>query len=291
MRICLLCLVLLAAFACQKPLWKKQVKGFNKSKTDEFWYQWYGKNPDAPKPKVGEQVHIDYQIYKRDTLLATSYDQSAPVLVEIPPDELDNLFTKALKMLATGDSLVVKVMAEEVPDLLGEYGQRFAPQELVTFCYKMHHIKDRASWQAAIKAQKQKLDSIRKAIPAFIKKYHQSPSQVGLSSTTNGLLYKIYEAGKGASVSYGDNVSVHYICFNTDGLIIDDSFSNMVPLDFEVGTPALIDGFSEGARLLKQEGKALLAVPPKLGYGKPGSGPLIPPNSMVFFYLELIRIH
>jgi FKBP-type peptidyl-prolyl cis-trans isomerase len=52
----------------------------------------------------------------------------------------------------------------------------------------------------------------------------------------------------------------------------------------------VIKGWDRGIPGMKVGGRRKLAVPSKLGYGKKGSGPEIPPNSTLLFDVTLERI-
>ena len=52
----------------------------------------------------------------------------------------------------------------------------------------------------------------------------------------------------------------------------------------------MIKGWDQGLLGMKPKGTRKLVVPSKLGYGKKGSGPEIPPNSDLKFDIRLNRI-
>ena len=280
--------LLLLFNACQRSVWKKELRGLKAYDNNEFWYEWIGQDKNAAKPQIGEQVHIDYTLQKGTKILDDSYGGFYPILVQIPESRYDNFFTKALKMMAKGDSLRLLIPAADVPDLLGDFASEFGENDLVTFTYKMHHIKDQATLNREIVQEQIYLDSIRQSIPNLISKF-KTKQLNNVKKTASGLSYIIYEEGTGKQVKAGDAVNIHYICFSDTGKIVDDSYSNMVPLSFEVGSQAFIEGCSEGVALLKQGGKAVLFIPPHLAYGARGNA-VIPPNSMVVFYIEMMRV-
>lgn len=275
--------------SCQPAIWRKQIKGLKPYNKHEFWYEKVPKTSTNRLPKVGEEVRIDYTLRKGDKILDHSYDNVYPVLVQIPEERYDNFFTKALKLMAEGDSLRLLIPAAEVPELLGQYVLEFEEEDLVTFTYKMHQIKSQADLQAEILAEQVYLDSVRLKIPELIAQFDKKELP-NLQTTPSGLSYLIFENGTGPKAALGDAVSVHYICFSNTGKIVDDSYTNMVPLSFIVGSQSLIEGWSEGTTLLSQGGKAVLFIPPNLAYGTQGNGDAIAPNSWVIFFIELMDV-
>lgn len=284
--ICFLGILMICFAACQPLSWNKQVKGLTNYNKGEFWYEWIGKNSAAPKPQVGEEVRIDYTLQKGNQVLDNSFDNAYPILVQIPEARYDNFFTKALKLMGEGDSLRLLIPAKNIPDLLGDYVNEFGDNELVTFTYNMRSIKSLEVAQQEILQEQRYLDSIRRTIPVLIEQFKDS-TLANVHHTKSGLSYIIFDKGTGAQAQVGSLVNIHYICFLPTGRIVDDSYTNMVPISFEIGSQSLIEGWSEGAALLQQGGKAVLFIPPHLAYGAQGNGDVIPPNSWVVFYIEM----
>ena len=108
-------------------------------------------------------------------------------------------------------------------------------------------------------------------------------------ATKSGLKYLIVEQGKGAKVVSGKQITVHYSGFLEDGKKFDSSIERDEPIKFPVGVGRVIPGWDEGLLLLNVGTKARFIIPPKLGYGERGSGP-IPPNSTLIFDVEVIDI-
>ena len=103
-------------------------------------------------------------------------------------------------------------------------------------------------------------------------------------------------AGTGAEATLGRTVAVHYTGWLYDtgaadnkGAMFDSSLSpGRAPFIFTVGT-GVIQGFSQGTIGMRVGGQRRVIVPPSLGYGSQGSGP-IPPNATLIFELELLAV-
>lgn len=95
--------------------------------------------------------------------------------------------------------------------------------------------------------------------------------------------------GKGNAVKPGDQVRVHYTGKLTDGTVFDSSIPRGEPFEFTVGAGLVIAGWDEGLLGMKAGGKRTLTVPPEMGYGEAGIGP-IPGNATLIFDIELLEI-
>lgn len=241
-------------------------------------------------PPVGAEVRINYRMLKDSIVLDESYSNFHPTLVQIPSDQYDNFFTKALKIMAIGDSLRVHVQAQKVPDMLGEYADRFEAKDWVTFDFKLYEQIDEAKMNLQIQIEQQFLDSLRIALPAKIQAFAEGDKN-NLEQTAAGIFYQVYDNGIGLKAQKGDAVSVHYLCFSSTGIMVDDSYRNMVPMRFEVGNPGLIMGFSESVKLLNEGSRGLFFIPAELAYGQLGNGGAIAPNSYIVFYVEMMEIN
>ena len=110
------------------------------------------------------------------------------------------------------------------------------------------------------------------------------------TKTDSGLEYVVTENGKGELATAGNRVKVHYTGKLEDGTKFDSSFDRDEPLVFELGAGMVIKGWDEGFTLLHVGDKAVLKIPPHLGYGESGAGGVIPPNATLIFEVELLEI-
>ncbi len=97
-------------------------------------------------------------------------------------------------------------------------------------------------------------------------------------------------AGTGKEARVGDRVTVHYTGLLSDGTKFDSSRDRGQPFSFTLGQRKVIPGWEFGILGMKEGGHRKLSIPPEEGYGAQGSGNVIPPNSMLEFDVELVKV-
>ena len=109
-------------------------------------------------------------------------------------------------------------------------------------------------------------------------------------TTASGLVYEEITVGSGAEATGGNQVTVHYTGWLTDGTKFDSSKDRDEPFDFPLGAGHVIKGWDEGVAGMKVGGTRKLTIPPSLGYGARGAGGVIPPNATLVFDVELLGV-
>lgn len=132
-------------------------------------------------------------------------------------------------------------------------------------------------------------------IPQIEDVYFDPTLNVNLDASTktaSGLYYRDLVVGDGAQVdtASGDSVGVRYTGWLRNAEQFDSNVSATTPLRFTTGSGAVIAGFDEGVRGMRVNGRRQIIVPPNLGYGAPGSGP-IPPYSILVFEISLQAVY
>ena len=127
------------------------------------------------------------------------------------------------------------------------------------------------------------------AAPASSDSFAQT---VPLTTTADGLHYGDITAGTGAMPQKGQKITVQYTGWLSTGCQFDTSRqAGRAAFSFVIGAtpPNVIPGWEEGLLTMRVGGKRRLVIPPLLGYGATGQGP-IPGGSTLVFDVELLSI-
>ena len=99
------------------------------------------------------------------------------------------------------------------------------------------------------------------------------------TKTASGLYYRDIRVGTGTTIGAGQLLNVKYSGALANGTVFDaGTYAFTIPGN-------VIQGWNEGLLGMKVGGSRQLIIPPSLGYGATGSGP-IPPNAVLVFTVE-----
>lgn len=101
------------------------------------------------------------------------------------------------------------------------------------------------------------------------------------AKTASGLGYTVLRPAEGAKPEASDIALIGYIGYlAANGTVFDQDPQTALPVD------RVVPGFSEGLKLMAKGSVYRFCLPPALGYGAAGAGP-IPPNSDLVFQVEM----
>jgi FKBP-type peptidyl-prolyl cis-trans isomerase len=120
---------------------------------------------------------------------------------------------------------------------------------------------------------------------AFLAENKKKP---GVKVTASGLQYSVIKDGTGPKPKPSDVVKVHYTGTLIDGTEFDSSVKRGEPATFPLNR--VIPGWIEGLQLMKVGSKYKFVIPAGLAYGDRGSPPVIGPNAVLVFDVELLEI-
>lgn len=106
-----------------------------------------------------------------------------------------------------------------------------------------------------------------------------------------GMKVEILKQGTGEGAKAGDNIAVDYVGTLPDGAKFDSSIDRKQPFPYTLGQNRVIQGWELGLLGMKVGEKRKLIIPPELGYGSQGRPPVIPPNAILIFEIDLLKIN
>jgi FKBP-type peptidyl-prolyl cis-trans isomerase len=167
-------------------------------------------------------------------------------------------------------------ISEGIRDALGGKPSKLKPEEIQAAMMQLQKAameKMKATGDKSAKAGQDYLDANKK--------------KDGWKATASGLQYFVEKDGTGKSPSDKDTVTVRYTGTLTTGEKFDSTEGRKDGADLPVN--GVIKGWSEALKMMKPGAKWKLAIPADLAYGPQGR-PGIPPNSVLLFDIELVKI-
>lgn len=116
----------------------------------------------------------------------------------------------------------------------------------------------------------------------------ENAKKQGVVTLPSGLQYKVIKEGSGPKPKATDTVKTHYRGTLTDGTEFDSSIARGEPASFPVN--GVIKGWTEALQLMPVGSKWELCIPSELAYGPSGQGPVIGPNAVLVFEVELLEV-
>ncbi|HMJ71679.1 MAG TPA: FKBP-type peptidyl-prolyl cis-trans isomerase [Cyclobacteriaceae bacterium] len=257
-------------------------------------------NGDVCKP--GEIVVIDMAIVDQND--STWYDNRVtdyPEMFKIAEESnkaSENGITEAFRMLSAGDSILFRMKAK---DFFPTVWRRPAPAGMSDDNVFTFQIKCRAVLDDAGATQFQmRTDSAHRANEAaqyeefakeqlttdigLIDNYLKSKNMTAMT-LPSGLRYIIKAKGTGPTAQNGDVVVMRYAGQNLNGPEFDSG-----EYEFPVGQRRVIQGWDEIALIMSKGTALTVFIPSSLAYRTEGRAPVILPNAVLVFDMELLSI-
>ena len=115
----------------------------------------------------------------------------------------------------------------------------------------------------------------------------ENKKKEGVVTLPSGLQYKVLKAGEGKVPGPTDIVTVNYRGMFTDGTEFDSSVKHGQPMDVALDG-SFIPGMTDALKLMKIGSKWTIYIPPDLAYGERGMPPIIGPNAVLVFEVEVL---
>ncbi len=116
----------------------------------------------------------------------------------------------------------------------------------------------------------------------------ENKAKEGVKVTESGLQYEVLKEGDGPIPTATDRVKVDYVGTLINGKEFDSSIKRGQPAVF--GVNEIIPGWTEALQLMKVGSKYRIVIPANLAYGENGAPPIIEPNSVLIFDVDLLGI-
>lgn len=259
---------------------------------------------ETPVDSLVSMFKIKYTTEEGEVMM----DADEPMPLKIDPNNIENQgeLLAVLTMLKTGDSVGFELVASELFEntFRAPLPDTIAPESRIQFqiAYIDQLTEDGYFEMVAKKAEEAAAKQI--VIDQEIINDYLTENNIEAAETESGLRYVITEQGTGSKPENGQSVSVNYTGWVLDGEYFDSSDKEVaiekglydqrrepyVPYTFPLGQGQVIDGWDEGIALLNEGGKARLYVPSTLAYGSRNRSPIIQPNSILVFDVELVEI-
>ncbi|XP_073141289.1 peptidyl-prolyl cis-trans isomerase FKBP43-like isoform X2 [Henckelia pumila] len=116
--------------------------------------------------------------------------------------------------------------------------------------------------------------------------------QVKKTSLSNGLIIEELAQGPpdGKTAAVGKKIKVFYTAMLKESGKVFNSNMGGTACSCRLGDEEFIDGWNFGIDGMRIGDKRKLIIPPSMGFGSQGVGEIVPPNSWLVYYIELVNV-
>lgn len=299
------CLLLLPPASLQAQTETEVLEDFLKkekieaAKTEQGLYYTIEKIGNAKRPKRGDYVLVHYEGQLLD---GTVFDAT---------EKEGFIFQVGYRQVIRGIDQGVQLLGEKgeinlyVPAFLG-YGEVGAGDLVpagaaLRYELELEKILSPAEYdQYMLQLEKKEKEAYEKEMAQQLKKDIEKikdfaeAKNLNTAQTPSGLHYSILRKGSGKAISAGSHVTVEFESYLPDGTLFDSTKKKGSAYQFIFGKDKLIDGWDEGLPLLNEGSEAWLLVPSGLAFGPEEineNNVHIPPYSVLFFYIKVIKVN
>jgi FKBP-type peptidyl-prolyl cis-trans isomerase FklB len=122
--------------------------------------------------------------------------------------------------------------------------------------------------------------------PKFLE---ENKKKEGVVTLPSGLQYKVLKEGEGKLPGPTDIVTLNYRGTFIDGTEFDSSVKHGKPLQVALDG-SFIPGMTDALKMMKTGSKWIIYIPADLGYKEEGMFPVIGPNAVLIFEVEVLSI-
>ena len=248
------------------------------------------------KPNAGDFVYFQMDIYDdHDSLLQTYRNQKLLPSVRILEATSDmrkkNPVVDVLSYMSVGDSVALIVPRDSVPNMPQGYEDLKYIEYHLTTAEILTSDEQKERLAAEKELQDARAASLRLQIPEVTRLTEKTladykAGKLDLQETPEGVKYLIHERGNGDLPTADRMVTMLYYGRTVEtGKMFDNSYERGQGYSFRLGRREVIGGWDVVTPYLPVGTKASVFIPSELGYGERGSGPDIPPNSELYFYM------
>ncbi|MBP5546162.1 MAG: FKBP-type peptidyl-prolyl cis-trans isomerase [Bacteroidales bacterium] len=250
-----------------------------------LYYSFEKENPEGQKVKEGDVLFGEMTV-KFDTMTLSDNSGKPGPILPVHPYIIDPILYEGLLMLHVGDEATFSYDADSLANLMN--GQAPHPNykagtgQKITYKIKVNSV---IPWNEYVAAEMKKMkDEEPVKLQEFLKQ-----NNINVEPTADSLYIITQQKGKGAKVTEGKEVTVHYTGRLLDGTVFDSSVERGTPFTFHIGANEVIPGWDKGLQGQTEGSKLQLIIPSSMGYGERGSG-IIPPYATLVFDVEIISV-
>ena len=263
--------------------------------SDNGLYYKIVEDSDTEKPSEGDFLKVNIQyVTMNDSVFFDSKDEVLPVWVPIIKPDFRGDIMEGIAMLSVGYSasfivridtfFMMTIGAARVPDF-GSDSMMYVNMRVIDSKSREDFEMEREFLDQQTRVQ---LEELR------VKELEDLDEYLKINNITqqpleSGLIFIPIQNGNGIPITEGKKVICHYTGTFVDGTVFDTS-DGLEPLQVEIGSGDVIDGFDEALRLMSKGGKARVIIPSDIGFGQSDINSPIPPYATLIFDIEVIEV-